>query len=101
MPRSNEPLGEIASEVLFENDKVKVWNLVVEPGEASDWHMHDNDYVTVVVEGEGLMVQYEDGAEQDSPSEVGTWRFHGEHKIHRVVNNRDVRYKNVLIELKS
>ena len=101
MSRGDEPLGEIATEVVYENDKVRVWNLVVEPGEASGWHMHHNDYVTVVVEGNGLVVQYDDGTEQDSPSEVGTWRFHGEHKIHRVVNNRDVRYKNVLIELKS
>ena len=101
MPRGNEPLGDIATEVLFENDKVRVWNLVVEPGEASDWHMHGNDYVTVVVEGSGLVVEYDDETSTDSPSEVGTWRFHDEHKIHRVVNNRDVRYKNVLIEIKS
>ena len=100
MSRGTEPLGEIATEVLFENDKVRVWNLVVEPGEASDWHMHENDYVTIVVEGGGLVVEYDDGTSEDSPSEVGTWRFHGEHKIHRVVNNRDVRYKNVLVELK-
>ena len=47
MPRENEPLGEIASQVLFENDRVKIWNLIVEPGEASDWHLHGHDYVTV------------------------------------------------------
>ncbi len=101
MSAQNKPLGEIASHVLFENDRVKVWNLVVEPGEASDWHMHERDYVTVVVEGAGLVVEYDDGTREDSPSEVGTWRFHGDHRVHRVVNDRDTRYKNVLIELKA
>ena len=101
MPRGNEPLGDIASQVLFENDKVKIWNLIVEPGESSDWHHHPRDYVTVVVEGAGLTVEFDDGTVEDSPSQVGTWRMHGEHKIHRVVNNTSQRYKNVLIELKE
>ena len=101
MPRENEPLGEIASVVLYENDKVKVWNLIVDPGESSDWHMHGHDYVTVVVEGGGLDVEYEDGTTSNNPSEIGSWTFHGKHKIHRVINTTNVRYKNVLIELKS
>ena len=101
MPRGDEPLGDIASVVLFENDEVKIWNLVVDPGETSAWHLHERDYVTVVVEGKGLVVEYDDGTKDDSPSEPGKWRFHGEHKVHRVVNNTDARYKNVLIELKS
>lgn len=35
MPRDNEPLGDIATEVLFENERVKIWSLIVEPGQAS------------------------------------------------------------------
>ena len=101
MPRGDEPLGDIASVVLFENDKVKIWNLIVEPGESSAWHMHGRDYVTIVVEGEGLKVEYDDGTESDSPSSPGTYTYHGEHKVHRVVNNKGKRYKNVLIELKG
>ena len=101
MPRGNEPLGDIASHVVFENDHVKIWNLIVDPGQSSDWHLHERDYITVVVEGAGLVVEYDDGTEQDSPSEPGTWRYHGEHKVHRVTNNTDKRYTNVLIELKS
>ena len=41
MPRGNEPLGDIASVVLFENERVKIWNLIVEPGETSPWHLHE------------------------------------------------------------
>lgn len=100
MPRGKEPLGDIASVVLFENEKVKIWNLIVEPGKASAWHLHPRDYVTIVVEGEGLTVEYEDGASENNPSQVGRWRYHGEHKVHRVINNTKKRYKNVLVELK-
>ena len=101
MARGNEPLGEIATHVLFENERVKVWNLIVDPGQSSDWHFHGHDYVTIVVEGAGLVVEYEDGTKDESPSGPGTWRYHGEHKVHRVINNTDKRYTNVLVELKS
>ena len=101
MARGDEPLGEIATTVLFENDRVKIWNLIVEPGEASDWHLHSRDYVTVVVEGGGLTAEYEDGASSPGPTSPGTWTYHSDHRVHRVVNNTNVRYKNVLIELKD
>ncbi len=101
MPRGKEPLGDIASKVLFENERVKIWNLIVEPGQYSDWHLHGRDYVTIVVEGDGLIVEYDDGAKQDSPAFIGKWTYHGDHKIHRVYNNRSTRYTNVLIELKG
>ena len=101
MPRGDAPLGEIASNVVFENERVKIWNLIVEPGDASDWHLHERDYVTIVVEGAGLTVEYDDGTSEDSPSGPGTWRYHADHKIHRVVNNSAARYVNVLVELKE
>ena len=101
MARENEPLGDIATTVLFENEKVKIWNLVVDPGEASGWHLHPRDYVTVVVEGGGLTVEYDDGTSGVGSTAVGTWTYHSEHRVHRVVNHTDTRYKNVLIELKG
>ena len=95
------PLGDIASVLLFENQRVKIWNLIVEPGQTSAWHLHERDYVTIVVEGGGLDVEYEDDTSDSNPSQVGSWRFHGDHKIHRVINNTDKRYTNVLVELKG
>ena len=101
MARGNEPLGDIASVVLFENEGVKIWNLIVEPGEASSWHLHERDYVTVVVEGGGLTVEYEDGTTSEGASGLGSWTHHGEHRVHRVINHTGTRYKNVLVELKG
>ena len=101
MPRGNEPLGDIATEVLFENRRVKIWSLIVEPGQASPWHLHPRDYVTVVAEGDTIKLELDDGALEAISSEVGRWRYHGEHVVHRVVNDSATRYRNVLIELKD
>ena len=101
MPRGSEPLGDVASVVLFENEHVKIWNLIVEPGESSPWHLHERDYVTVVVEGGGLTVEFEDGTGETRPSKVGDWRYQDKHQPHRVVNKTGQTYKNVLIELKN
>ena len=101
MGPDGKELGDIASVVLFENERVKIWNLIVEPGEASDWHLHGRDYVTVVVESNGgLDAEFGDGTANKSNNVVGDFTYHGSHQIHRVVNNTDRRYKNVLIELK-
>jgi len=101
MARKDEPLGDIATDVLFENDHVKIWTLVVEPGEASSWHLHLRDYITVVVESADITLELENGVTQPVPSPVGRWTYHGQHDIHRVINNTKTRFKNILIELKS
>ena len=101
MGPDGKELGEIASVVLFENDRVKIWNLIVEPGESSDWHLHGRDYVTVVIESNGgLDAQFADGTTNKSNNVVGDFTYHDSHQVHRVVNNTDRRYRNVLIELK-
>ena len=81
MARGNEPLGDIASTVLFENDRVKIWNLVVDPGEASAWHLHPRDYVTLAIEGGGLKVENEDGTSESVSISLGTWRYHSDPKV--------------------
>ncbi len=93
-------LGDIATHVLFENERVKIWHLIVESGRASAWHLHQRDYVTVPLEGGGLSVEYEDGTGEEAELEPREWVYHGEHRVHRVINNTDQRYKSLLIELK-
>ena len=71
MARGDAPLGDVATRVLFENDKVKIWSLEIAPGDASDWHLHEWDYVTVSVEGEHLIRELEDGTAEDVAFEPG------------------------------
>ena len=48
----HDPLGDVAGTMLWEDDRVKVWEMVLEPGEASDLHHHHLDYYLVIMEGD-------------------------------------------------
>jgi beta-alanine degradation protein BauB len=50
----NRVLGGVGTKLLFENDKVKVWEMALEPGEESAVHCHELDYVMVQVDGDRM-----------------------------------------------
>ena len=45
---------EIGTRLLFENDRVRVWDLQLAPGESTGVHRHTNDYLYVVI-GDGML----------------------------------------------
>jgi hypothetical protein len=47
----------VGSELLFENNRVRVWDFKLEPGEWSEWHRHEHDYVIVYVTDAELGLQ--------------------------------------------
>ena len=49
-----ESLGDVANRVLFEDDRVRIWEMRLEPGEASDLHRHDHDYYLVMLQGDEI-----------------------------------------------
>ncbi len=42
---------EVGSKLLFENDRVRVWDLRIDPGESTGLHRHTKDYLYVVIGG--------------------------------------------------
>ena len=100
MPRGDEPLGLVANRFLFENERVKMWNLELEPGESSAWHVHDEDYLTIVVEPGKLLREWEDGTTEELEYPLGQVNFTAKHGAHRVTNIGSTRYCNALAELK-
>lgn len=48
----DDPMGNVADHVLFEDDNVRIWEMKLEPGEASDLHHHEHDYYLVVFSGD-------------------------------------------------
>lgn len=53
---------EIATEVVFEDEEVRVWNQVVKKGEDIPKHEHRLDYFLLNISGEGpIHVQFHDG----------------------------------------
>ena len=49
---ANDPIGDVADQVLFEDDNVRIWAMKLEPGESSDLHRHDHDYYLIIFSGD-------------------------------------------------
>ena len=42
-------MSEVGTKVVFEDDKIKVWELNLEPGERTAVHTHEMDYVLSLI----------------------------------------------------
>ena len=99
-------LGDIATRLLFENDRVRVWEMDLAPGERSATHRHDLDYVLVQLEGDRIAADFEPdtgGTRQghvEGSVELGKTRFIARGGIETAVNLGTRRYREILIELK-
>ncbi len=97
-------LGPIGDRVLFEDEHIRVWEMVLEPGERSPLHHHANDYVVVVVEGDRVTVEpLEDGDGRSGAKSAevtpGQSIFLRKGGTEVAVNSGAVRYRDVQVEL--
>lgn len=99
-----DPSAEVATELLFENDVVRVWSMELAPGEDSPFHVHNLDYVYVYVTPSRLAFMPEPG-EIDHVWDYGDGyvRFTsvGDGIKHQIRNVGEARHRQVLIELKN
>ncbi len=93
-------LGQVADRVVFENERVRVWEMTLEAGEASDFHEHALDYLLCVIEGESIDADFEGGTSIQIPVQPGTTLFVPKGNREVAVNRSGVRYHEILIELK-
>ena len=49
---ANDPPGNVAQVVLYEDDDVRVWEMKLEPGEYSALHEHKHDYYLIIFSGD-------------------------------------------------
>lgn len=59
--------GGIASKVLMENDRVRIWEMRLAPGAESDLHEHHLDYIMIQISGDKMGARFE----PDSAGEYG------------------------------
>ncbi len=53
----------IATEVIFEDDEVRVWNQVIGAGDTLGRHTHEHDYFLVTIRGDGpIDVEFHEGS---------------------------------------
>jgi hypothetical protein len=99
-------LGKVATRVILENDRVRVWEMDLAPGERSATHRHDLDYVLVQIDGDRIAAEFEPdtgGALRgwvEGTVEPGKTRYFARGGIETAVNVGARRYREILIELK-
>ena len=99
----------VGTRLLFENDRVRVWDLTLAPGETLPLHRHELDYLYVVIGGGTLQTVFADGT-ADEPRQMadGDVRFRdissaadGPRALHSATNVGGSPWRNVVVELKE
>ena len=106
-PLSDAPLGNVGTKLLHEDDRVKIWEMKLEPGEQSDAHEHLLDHILVVIEGDRIAgiphaLSKGDSAQLiEADVEPGSWyrQQRGGIEIARNIGNK--LFREILIELKD
>lgn len=106
---SDRVLGDIATRMLFENDRVRVWEMRLEPGQESAVHEHELDYIMIQISGDKMSAKME-------PDSGGPWGHLGEVEgdvapgnvlwadrggIERAINNGRQPFHEIVVELKD
>jgi beta-alanine degradation protein BauB len=92
-------MTEVGTKLVFENERVKVWEFTLEPGQKIDAHPHERDYFFYVIEGGTLEVTRESGVTQ-ATLESGKVYYRKGGDTHAAKNISATRYHEVLVELK-
>lgn len=101
MTQHERKLGDIATHLIYENERVRIWNLILEPGQSSAWHHHTNDYITISLEGDRMAVEGEHAGKREIEVKAGDWMYRAAHEPHIAINIGKKRFKNILVELKK
>jgi mannose-6-phosphate isomerase-like protein (cupin superfamily) len=100
-------LGDVGTRLVHENERVRIWELQLAPGERSDVHEHRLDYILVFLEGDGIAVipEPDTAGEFTEPLEyvppVGKAIFVRAGGVETAVNCGTQPYREILIELKD
>lgn len=109
-------MAGVGTNVVFEDDKIKVWEFVLEPGEQTPVHTHELEYIFYVLEGTTLQVFDKDdkdlGKLDLTPGDVVALHLDNDELVlrddpsyripatHSAKNIGPGRYREVLIETK-
>jgi len=98
---SKMQLGDIGTEFKYETKHIRVWDLILSPGQCSDWHRHESLYVFIVTRPGTLKTEYEDGSTSTNQFELGEVVQGQKGALHRVTNVGDEIYSNSIVEIKE
>ena len=103
LDHKDDKIGPIATNVLFEDERVKVWDMTLAPGENCDLHTHENDYYLVMLQGDQVV-----GISQDGTNDLVFNLTPGAHTFHIpkgatewAVNTGKEPFYEILVEIKK
>ena len=96
--------SEVGTKLLFENNRVRVWDLCLAPGQGTGLHRHTTDYFYVVI-GDGTLQRVDDDGTRHEPRSMKDGEVHfrsidGE-SVHEAVNVAATPWRNIVVELKN
>ncbi len=107
MAQPERVLGPMGDRVVFENDRVRIWEINLPPGSDSNIHRHDLDYVLVILGGDRVAAVQEPDTGSALPpyfeADVvpGQAVFVERGGIETARNVGQVPYSEIIIELKD
>ena len=101
--KDREISAEVGPRLLFENERVRVWDLQLAPGESTGFHCHTTDFLYVVIGDGTLQTIFPDG-KREPPRDMwdGEARFRdvADETVHEAVNVGSGPWRNIVVELK-
>jgi quercetin dioxygenase-like cupin family protein len=92
-------MADVGHKLIFENERVKVWEFTLAPGQTIEAHKHDHDYFFYPIEGGTLEVTRESGVTR-ATLEEGKVYYRKGGDTHAAKNVDSRRYHEILVELK-
>lgn len=93
----------VGTSILFENHRIRVWDIILKPGERGPFHAHTRNYFWTVVEGSRGLQRFADGtfAVRDYLEGETKWLEHTPETalIHDLENIGDTDLRFVTVEL--
>ena len=103
---SEQAISEkVGTRLLFENERVRVWDLQLAPGQSTGMHRHVNDYLYVVIGDGSLQAADAEGnrgeARDRQDGEVVFNAREGGDAVHEAFNVGAGSWRNIIVELKD
>ena len=92
-------MAEVGTKLIFENERVKIWEFTLQPGEEIPAHFHAHDYFFYPIEGGTLEVTRASGV-TTATLEAGQVYYRKGGDSHAARNVSAQRYHEILVELK-
>lgn len=107
MAKDERVLADIANTLLFENDRVRIWEMRLPAGEQGPVHKHDCDHILIQISGDRMAVvpEPDTGSVYDKYEEAdvfpGNWFFVDRGGIEAARNIGKQDFHEIIVELKD